>query len=148
MYHTVVSGLVATVVIVAANTGDAACQAPARGVPCWADTHGIYVAQGRVYDKVTFRCDPPPRAFRGVVIVQRKAATGWLGQPSRPPVEDIPDRDGYRDLYGGIPCQAGKWRTAWRVSGVDVTDQPFKSGWDSDFGFTRLTVADCRQGTI
>lgn len=147
MYRQVVSGLVATVVI-ATNAGDAACQSSASGGgPCWADTQGIYVSQGRIYDKVTFRCDPPPLAFRGAVIVQRKAASGWVGRPSRPPVEDIPDAEGYRDLYGGVACQPGKWRTAWRVSGVDATGQPFKSEWDSDFGFTRLTEADCLQGT-
>ncbi|MCA1702026.1 MAG: hypothetical protein LC808_01635 [Actinobacteria bacterium] len=95
MVYQVVSGLVAAVVIVVANTGDAGCQASAGGVPCSADTHGIYVSQGRVYDKVTFRCDPPPRVFRGVVIVQRQTATGWVGTPSRPPVADIPDAGPY-----------------------------------------------------
>ena len=147
MYHQVVSGLVATVVIVAANTGDAACQASAGGVPCWADTHGIYVSQARVYDKVTFRCDPPPLAFRGVVIVQRKAATGWAGKPSRPPVDDLPDAAGYQDLYGGVPCRPGDWRTAWRVSGVDAAGHSFKGDWDHDFGSTMLTEADCLQRT-
>lgn len=137
----------ALLVVLASNAGS--CESTTGGgVPCWADTHGLYAAHGRVFEKVTFRCDPAPRAFRGVVVVQRQQPDGkWRGRQSRPPVEDIPDAEGYRDLYGGTPCQPGRWRTAWRVSGVDAQGGTFKSEWDSDFGSTRLTEADCREGS-
>jgi len=141
-------------VVAATQAGDGSCQAggdPARTQVCYVDTRGVRVeSEGAlVVDVITARCQVPPREHR---------LEGWLeyrsgiwGEWTRPRGPELlygdPGPEG-EPLRVELPCKAGYYRAAWRVTGrgPSLPDHPGGIPFDiqdGDFGSTPVDATEC-----
>lgn len=134
--HRGTHALLSALVVLAAQAGDAACQATTgSGYDCHVRARGLRNESGLVVDVLTHWCDPTPRRQTFTAWIVARPGPDREGEPvGRSATEFIPAGPKSKKLrVEGGRCQADvQYATAWQSVGVDARGVEFRQASDDD----------------